>query len=172
MDKDKSESVIDGESSTEESKGINTNKEKYAIEKTEHEEPSVTDNPVTNKPSYFNLFKCGKNLLNRLEVMCERACIATSRDRYYTEIYKTLTDNNYCNNTPLSNEKIREAIRKVTEEESILDANNVTADTFSHTSNTQRENSNAIFTIEKMDKLDDLADALKDLTINDAGYYE
>ena len=52
-----------------------------------------------------------------------------------------------------------------------MDANNVTADTFSHTSNTQRKNKNAIFNSEKLDKLDDLADALKDFTINDAEYY-
>ena len=56
--------------------------------------------------------------------------------------------------------------------ESILDANNVTADTFSHTSNSQKDNANAIFTSEKLDKSDELEDALKDLTINNAEYYE
>ena len=54
------------------------------------------------------------------------------------------------------------------DEESILDANNVTADTFSHTSNTQRENATALFTSEKLDTSVDLADMLKHLTINDA----
>ena len=54
----------------------------------------------------------------------------TSRDRYYTEIFKTLTYYNDRNNTPLSNEKIREAINKVMEEESISNDNNITADTF------------------------------------------
>ena len=44
------------------------------------------------------------------------------------------------------------------DEESISDANNVTSDTFSHTPNTQRENANAIFTSEKLNKLDDLED--------------
>ena len=58
------------------------------------------------------------------------------------------------------------------EEESISDVNNVTMDTFSHTPNTQRENANVIFTSEKLDKSDDLADTLKDLTINDSKYYE
>ena len=56
-------------------------------------------------------------------------------------------------------------------EESISDANNVTADTLIHTTNTQRENTNAIFTSEKLDKSDDLADALKDFKINHSGYY-
>ena len=75
----------------------------------------VTDNPVTNEPNYFNTFKCGKDILNRLNTTCERACMATSRDRYYTEIFKTLTDYNDRNNTELSNAKILEAIRKVIE---------------------------------------------------------
>ena len=61
---------------------------------------------------------------------------------------------------------------KFMEKESISDANNVTVDTFSHASITQRKNENAIFISEKLDKLDKLADALKYLTINDAKYYE
>ena len=51
-------------------------------------------------------------------------------------------------------------------EESISDANIVMADTFSHKSNTQRENTNSIFTSEKLDKSDNLEDTLKDLTTN------
>ena len=50
--------------------------------------------------------------------------------------------------------------------------NNVTADTFSHVSNTQTEKANAIFTSEKLDKYDELIDAVKNLTINDTKYYE
>ena len=53
-----------------------------------------------------------------------------------------------------------------------MDANNATADNFSHTPNTQRENANAIFTSEKLDKSDELADTLENLTINDTKYYE
>ena len=37
-----------------------------------------------------------------------------------------------------------------------MDANNVTADTLSHTSNAQRENSKAAFTSENLDKLNKL----------------
>ena len=85
---------------------------------------------------------------------------------------KTLTDYNDRNNTPFSNAKIQEAIRKVIEEESIADDNNVTVDTFVHTSNTQRYNANAIFTSEKLDKSDNLLDAVNDFTINDAKYFE
>ena len=58
------------------------------------------------------------------------------------------------------------------EEESITDSNNITADTFRHASNTQGENKNMIFRSEKLDKSDDLLDAVKNLTINDTKYYE
>ena len=51
-----------------------------------------------------------------------------------------------------------------------MDATNLTADTFSHASNTQRENENAIFTSENQDKSDDLSDVLKYFTINEVKY--
>ena len=47
----------------------------------------------------------------------------------------------------------------------------VTADTFSHTPITQRVNASTIFTSEKLDKSDELADVLKYLTINNSKYY-
>ena len=53
-----------------------------------------------------------------------------------------------------------------------MDTNNVTVDTFGHTSNTQRENVNAILTSENLDKSDVLTEILKWVTINDAAYYE
>ena len=81
MDKSESESVIVNENYMVESesesvhKSINTNKEKDAIDETDHEEPSVTDNPFINEPIYFNLFECVKNILNRLDATCKRACM-------------------------------------------------------------------------------------------------
>ena len=65
----------------------------------------------------MNQFKCGKNILNRLDVTCKQACMANSVDKYYAEILSTITDCNDCKNEQLSNEKIREAIHKVVEEE-------------------------------------------------------
>ena len=97
-DESEPESIIVDESSTEDSesesvhKSINKNKEKYAIDETEYEESSVTDNPVINEPRYFNLFKCGKNIVNRLDATWKQACMVTSRDRYYMEIFNTPTD--------------------------------------------------------------------------------
>ena len=60
-------------------------------------------------------------------------------------------------------------MQKSIEEKS--DANNITTNTYSHTTNTQRENSNVIFTSENLDKSDKLADTLKHLTINDTEYH-
>ena len=71
-DEIKLESVIVYECSTQESESeiihkiINREKEKDAIDVTEDEGPLVTDNLVINEPSYFNLFKCGKNIQNKL----------------------------------------------------------------------------------------------------------
>ena len=98
--------------------------------------------------------------------------MATSRDKYYKEMLNTLTDYNDRNNTALSDSNIQESIRKVIEEESIGGSSNVTAYTFGHAFNTQRQNSNAVFTSEKLDKSDKLVDAVNNLTINDAEYYE
>ena len=87
MDKSESESVIADENSKEESKSksghksIKINKEKYEINEIENKETSIEYNTVINKPSYFNLFECGKNLLNKFDATCERACMATSRDK-------------------------------------------------------------------------------------------
>ena len=57
----------------------------------------------------------------------------------------------------------------ISEEEK--DSQNVTAYTFSHTSNTQRDDSNVILTSKKLDKSDDLEETLNDLTVNDYVYY-
>ena len=58
------------------------------------------------------------------------------------------------------------------EEESITGDNNVIVDTFSHSPNAQIKNTNAIFTSEKLDKLDERVYAVKILTTNDSKYYE
>ena len=71
---------------------VSTQIRKNSISETYHEEPLVTGNIVTIEPIYFNLFKCDTNILNRLDATCKRACMATSRYRYYTEKFKTRTD--------------------------------------------------------------------------------
>ena len=53
----------------------------------EHKEPSVAE----KVPSYFNIFECGRNLLDQLDVTYQRAFMATSaQDGYYKEMTKSL----------------------------------------------------------------------------------
>ena len=44
----------------------------------------VTYDPFVKEPVYFNIFKCGKNIMNNVDATCEQACMATPRDKYYT----------------------------------------------------------------------------------------
>ena len=82
------------------------NEVKDTIDETQNKESAVTDNPVINDPSYFNLFGCGEKLLNNLDATCGQACMVTSKDKYYMEMWNTLTDYNERNNTPLSSANI------------------------------------------------------------------
>ena len=102
----------------------------------------VTDDPVVKDTIYFNIFECGKNILNKLDAPCGRACMTTPRDKYYMELLRTVTDFNDHNGAPFSNEKIKCAIHRVILEEKV-DDHKVTVDTFSQTTvmpNTQGYN--------------------------------
>ena len=145
-----------------------------------NEGPSVTYYTVVKETVYFNINKRGNNILNRIDVTYEQACMASPRDKYYTKMLETLVDCNEHNNTPFSNQKIQEAISKVmaeTEAEKrniISDTHNVDMDTFSPypvMTNTQGENANTILTSDRLNNSDMLEEILKVLTINDAGYY-
>ena len=80
--------------------------------------------------------------MNKHDAECERACMATSREKYYRKMYETLIDYNDRNGAPLYNDNIILAIHKVIKEKEsdahniTLNDQNVTADTFSQTSNT------------------------------------
>ena len=159
----------------------NINKEKDAKNEAEYEEPTVTYDTVIKELSYFNIFECGNNILNRLNATYKQSCMATPTDKFYTKIYETLVDYNDRNNAPFSNENILQAICKVRADEEAdsrnitLDAHNVTVDNFCQmhvTPNTQGDNENLILTRERLNNLDFLAETLKVLTINDAGYYD
>ena len=68
----------------------------------EHKEPSVTEK-VKN---YFNIFECGINLLDQIDVTYQRAFMATSeQDEYYKEMTKSLIKANI-EGGKLCNEKI------------------------------------------------------------------
>ena len=86
----------------------NITEQKFA----EYEESSVTK----EVRSYFNIFECGRNLLDRIDVTYERAFMSTPKDKYSTKLFKTLVDDNNRNGAPLSNEKIQRAVSIVMEE--------------------------------------------------------
>ena len=113
MDKDESRGIIVNECYTkeEETEFIhnNINKQKYAKNEAEYEESSVTN----EVPRYFNIFECGRNILNRLDVTYEQACMATTKEKFYTKMLETLVDYNDHNNAPFSNDNLRQAVSKV-----------------------------------------------------------
>ena len=83
MDKDESKTIIVDESSTEKSESECVhkiiNKGIDAKNEAAREEPMVTDDPFFKEPIYFNIFNCGKNLLNNIDATCKQACTATPR---------------------------------------------------------------------------------------------
>ena len=90
---------------------------KDANNEADHEESMVLDDTIVVKePIYFNIFKCGKNQLNRIAVTYEQACMETPRYKYYMELYRTRTDCNDRNGAPFSSEKIRDSIHRVNAE--------------------------------------------------------
>ena len=66
--------------------------------------------------SYFNIFECGGNLLDILDVTCEQAFMATPKYKYYEKMLETLVDDKNCNGALLSNDKLRQAVITVMEE--------------------------------------------------------
>ena len=82
----------------------------------EHKEPSVTGK-VT---SYFNIFECGRNLLDQLGVTYQRAVMASpvreeyytspARERYYNQLTKILINLNVGSDGTINNDKLNQAI--------------------------------------------------------------
>ena len=167
----------------EESECVHKNiiKQKEAKNDAEYEEYSVT----YEVPSYFNIFECGRNILNILDDMYERACMANPKDKYYTKLLETVVDYNDHHSAPLSNKKLRQAVSKVMEEteelehDAKLNANNVTIDHFSQPpSTTNTQGKIAKVPNERQITSDILAETIngfKGLTlqsrINDSKYY-
>ena len=73
----------------------------------ENKEPSVTEK-VT---SYFNIFECSRNILDKLDVTYQRAFMATSaQDEYYREMTKSLIKANNVSDRKICNEKIPRSV--------------------------------------------------------------
>ena len=66
-------------------------------------------------PSYFNIFGCGRNVLDRRDVTYEQACMATPKDKNYEKMLETLVGDNNLKGALFSNEKLQQAVSKVME---------------------------------------------------------
>ena len=79
---------------------------------TELKENEHKELPVTKKvTSYFNIFECGRNLLDLLDVTYQRAFMATSsQDEYYKEMTKSLIKANIGSDGKKCNEKIQRTV--------------------------------------------------------------
>ena len=84
-DEDKSKGIIVNKTL---SRSCSTDKDELCSMKEDKSECTITKqkdakNEVTyDVPNYFNafnVFECGRNILDRLDISCERACIATPK---------------------------------------------------------------------------------------------
>ena len=66
--------------------------------------------------SYFNIYDCGRNLLERLDVTYQQAFMATPKEKYYNVFLDTLVKDNDIRGEQLYNQKIQKAVGKVIEE--------------------------------------------------------
>ena len=73
--------------------------------------------PVTEKvTSYFNIYECGRNLLDRLDVTYQRAFMVTPKYKYCNTFLDTLVKDNNLRGEPFSNQNIQDAVSDVIEE--------------------------------------------------------
>ena len=59
---------------------VNTSEVKYIKD----EEPVVMDIEVIKASGSFKVFQCGKQLFNNLDTMYKRACMASSKGKYWS----------------------------------------------------------------------------------------
>ena len=86
----------------------------------EHIEPSV----IQKGKSHFNIFECGRNLLDQLDVIYQRTFVASpvkegyyqpspARERCYDQLAKLLINSNAGSDGTINNDKINEAITQL-----------------------------------------------------------
>ena len=82
----------------------------------EHKEPSV----IGKVTSYSNIFKCGRKLLDQLDVTYQRVFMESpvreeyytspARERYYEQLMKILINSNVKSDGTINNDKLNQAI--------------------------------------------------------------
>ena len=69
---------------------------------------------MTNCFNVSNVFECGRN---NPDVSCERACMATEDNEYFSDIIDTLKRYQYFHGQRLSSKNLRESVIRVMDEE-------------------------------------------------------
>ena len=77
------------------------------VKDTKDKEPLVVDILLIKQLDYFILFDYGKEFFNNLEVTYEKLCMENAKDKYWAEVYDTVTNYNDWNNALLSNVNIK-----------------------------------------------------------------
>ena len=97
--------------------------------------------------SFFNIFDCGRNLLDKIDVTYQQAFIATSaQDEYYEEMTKILIKANIGSDGKICNENIQQSVIDLREEldlEHERNINNITCEDV-YTSPMKKKEENAI----------------------------
>ena len=71
----------------------------------EHKEPSATVK--------LNIYECGRNLLELLDVTYQWAFMATPKGKYYNAFLDNLVKDNNIRGKPLSNQKIQQEVSDI-----------------------------------------------------------
>ena len=98
----------------------------------EHIEPSV----IGKVTSYFNIFECGRNLLDQLDVAYQRAFMASpvqegyyqpspERERYYDKLVKSLINSTVGSDGTINNDNLNEAITQFKAEKEAGNEHNI-----------------------------------------------
>ena len=98
----------------------------------EHKETSV----IGKRTSYFNIFECGRNLLDQLDVTYQHVFIATpvqegyyqtslERERYYDQLEKSLFNLNVGSDGTINNDKLNQAITQLKAEKEAWHERNI-----------------------------------------------
>ena len=69
---------------------------------------------MTNYFNISNVFECGRN---KPDMSCERACMATEGNEYFSDILDTLTEYQDRHCQRLCSKKLKEAVLRVMDEE-------------------------------------------------------
>ena len=76
--------------------------EEHKLECTNTKQKDAKNEVTHDVPNYsnaFNVFECGKKLLDILDVSYEIACMATPKKEYFGEMLDQLIEHNCCHST-------------------------------------------------------------------------